>query len=323
MIQLQDINKLYATKQGHFQALKNINLTIQSGEIVGILGYSGAGKSSLLRLINGLILPTSGAVYVNQQRLDTQKQQAIDRMRHNMGMIFQHFNLVHSMTVYQNIELALSIAQYRGDKTERIQSLLTLVGLSDRQDAYPKSLSGGERQRVGIARALANNPSILLCDEATSALDQKTATDILDLLKSIHAKTHITIVFITHQIEVVKALCDRVIVMDQGQIVEDADIQSLFISPKSEAAKSLLSHLHYKPIEKGLYELVYNHRNADDTILSNCIKLFQIDVNIKYAKTLDLKNETIGFLYVQIKGGQTEQALAYLRAHQVEVNPYV
>ncbi|MDG0889119.1 methionine ABC transporter ATP-binding protein [Paracholeplasma manati] len=322
MITLKHISKSYPNKKTTFHALEDVNLTIQAGEIVGILGYSGAGKSTLVRIINGLIEPTEGVVSIDGHDLDLHKQQAIDRMRHTIGMIFQHFNLIHSMTVYDNIKLPLDIAKYSEDKEKRILELLSLVGLSDKKEMYPKSLSGGERQRVGIARALANHPKVLLCDEATSALDQKTATDILDLLKQIHQQTGVTIVFITHQIEVVKALCDRVVVMDGGRIVEDTPIKDLFVHPQSEVSKSLLQTFKYETTESDIYELVYNHKNSNDTILSDCIKQFHIDVNIKYAKTLALKSETIGFLYVQFFGQQTEDAIAYLKAHQVEVNRY-
>ncbi len=322
MIELKHISKSYPHKKTTFHALDEVNLTIQAGEIVGILGYSGAGKSTLVRIINGLIEPTDGIVSIDGVAIDMHKQKAIDRMRHTIGMIFQHFNLIHSMTVYENIKLPLDIAKYPGNKDERILELLSLVGLSDKKEMYPKSLSGGERQRVGIARALANHPKVLLCDEATSALDQKTATDILDLLKHIHDKTGVTIVFITHQIEVVKALCDRVVVMDLGHIVEDTKIKDLFIHPQSMVAKSLLQTFKYETNESMVYELVYNHKNSDDTILSDCIKQFNIDVNIKYAKTLELKSETIGFLYVQFFGKQTNEAIAYLKAHNVEVNLY-
>lgn len=322
MIELKNISKSYTNKKTTFHALDDINLTIEPGEILGILGYSGAGKSTLVRMINGLIEPSSGNVSFEGISLDMNKQKAIDRMRQSIGMIFQHFNLIASMTVYENIKLPLDIAKYKGDKHARILELLDLVGLSDKKDNYPKSLSGGERQRVGIGRALANHPKVLLCDEATSALDQKTSTDILDLLKRIHQKTQLTIVFITHQIEVVKALCDRVVVMDGGHIVEDVLIKDLFVNPKSVVAKSLLQSFKYETKEHQVYELVYNHKNSDDTILSDCIKQYQIDVNIKYAKTLELKSETIGFLYVQMTGTHVEDAIGYLRKHQVEVNLY-
>ena len=323
MIELKAISKNYTHNKKTFHALSDVHLSIQDGEILGILGYSGAGKSTLVRIINGLIEPTQGSVTIDGYVLDMQKQKAIDRMRHSIGMIFQHFNLVHAMTVYDNIKLPLDIAKYPSNKETRILELLDLVGLTDKKNMYPKSLSGGERQRVGIARALANHPKVLLCDEATSALDQKTSSDILNLLKIIHEKTKVTIVFITHQIEVVKALCDRVVVMDGGRIVEDTPIKELFVNPKSEVSKSLLQAFKYETTEPHVYELVYNHKNSDDTILSDCIKQFHIDVNIKYAKTLELKSETIGFLYVQFFGKQTDEAIAYLKAHQVEVNPYV
>ncbi|HPG43210.1 MAG TPA: ATP-binding cassette domain-containing protein, partial [Acholeplasmataceae bacterium] len=232
MIELKDIQHIYHQKHTSFQVLKDVNLTIHDQEIIGIVGYSGAGKSTLIRLMNGLIKPTSGHVIVDGVTINDLNRQELNRMRQSMGMIFQHFHLVFSMTVYQNIMLALNIGNYPKEQSEkRVHELLELVGLKDKAKRYPVELSGGERQRVGIARALANHPKYLLCDEATSALDQKTAHDIVLLLKDIQEKTGITIIFISHQIDVIKDLCDRIIVMNQGVIIEDQRAKELFTKP--------------------------------------------------------------------------------------------
>ena len=326
MISLNHVNKTYASNKEKFEAIQDLSLDISDGEIVGIVGYSGAGKSTLIRMINALILPTSGSILIDGVLLSSLKQQDINRMRFSMGMIFQHFNLLSSMTVYDNVKLALSIAKYPKNLIKsRIEEVLNLVGLSDKYHRYPKELSGGERQRVGIARALSNHPKYLLCDEATSALDQKTASEIIDLLKDIQRKTNITIIFITHQIEVAKDLCSRVIVMHQGRIVEDQPTKSLFTKPQSEITKSLVKSLIYDvPLnQKNVYELIYDQRNAEDTSLSDMVKKYGVDVNIMHAKTLYIGDEQIGYLYVQIIGSNYQDALAFLTSRGIEVNRYV
>jgi len=326
MIRLTEVNKTYVSKKEKFTAINRVSLDISDGEILGIVGYSGAGKSTLIRMINGLILPTSGEIWVDGTVLSSLKQQDINRMRFNMGMIFQHFNLLSSMTVFDNVKLALTIAKYpKNQLKSRIFEVLSLVGLSDKSLRYPKELSGGERQRVGIARAIVNNPKYLLCDEATSALDQNTASEIIALLKDIQKKTQITIIFITHQIEVVKDLCSRVIVMHQGAIVEDQSTKMLFTKPQSMITKSLVKSLIYDaPLhQKNVYELIYDHRNSEDTSLSDMVKKYLVDVNIMHAKTLMIGDEHIGYLYVQITGNQYQKALTYLESKGIEVNLYV
>ncbi len=325
MINLKSISKTYTSKESSFEALKKINLTIHEGEVLGIVGYSGAGKSTLLRILNGLILPDTGQVFIDQVAINDLSHREMRRMRQSMGMIFQHFNLVFSMTVQANIMLALSIGNYPKDQRKsRITELLDLVGLTGKENRYPVELSGGERQRLGIARALSNHPKYLLCDEATSALDQKTAKDIINLLKEIQEKTGITIIFISHQIEIVKDLCTRVVVMDQGQIIEDQSAKALFTHPKTAITQSLIRSLIYEPkdVSKEIYELIYDHKNSDSMTLSDMIKTYQVDVNIMFAKTLELKDEVIGYLYLQIEGKHKEQALTFLRNAHVEVNRY-
>lgn len=326
MIELYKINKLYESKKESFQALKNINLKIKDQEILGVVGYSGAGKSTLVRLINGLIKPSCGQIIIDGTSIHALKQEDLNRMRYDISMIFQHFNLVSNLNVYDNIKLALSIKKYpKEDIDHRIHEVLDLVGLVDKKHRYPKELSGGEKQRVGIARAISNRPKYLLCDEATSALDQKTAYDIVQLLKTIHKQTKITIVFISHQMEIVKDLCERVVVMDEGRIIEDQSTKNLFVSPKNSTTKKLIKQVIDEPVHlknKNYYELIYAHDNVDDSLLSYAIKTYQIDVNIVYAKTLTINTEMIGYLYLEIIGEHIDQAINYLREKDIEVRKY-
>jgi D-methionine transport system ATP-binding protein len=235
-------------------------------------------------------------------------------------MIFQHFNLIQSMTVYQNIKLALDINQYPKDKDKRIRDLLDYVSLSDKWDKFPVSLSGGEQQRVAIARALANEPAYLLCDEATSALDMKTAFEIVDILKRVQ-KDGVTVIFVSHQIEVIEALCDRVVVMDKGVIVEENTAKNIFTSPQHDVTKSLVKQAVYDQIQ-ALYELIYSQKNSEQTAISDMVKRFDVDVNIQFGKTLSLKDETIGFLYIDIIGKDKEQAIKYLEEKGIKVNKH-
>lgn len=326
MIELKNIYKTFESRKEKFQALNYINLCIENQEILGIVGYSGAGKSTLIRIINGLIKPTHGEVIIDHVHLHSLKQEDLNRMRYQLSMIFQHFNLVANLTVYENIKLALNIKKYpKKDIPKRIHEVLLLVGLEDKKDRYPSALSGGEKQRVGIARAIANHPKYLLCDEATSALDQKTAYEIVDLLKDIHKKTKITIIFISHQIEIVKDLCQRVVVMDKGEIIEDQPIKELFINPKHETTKKLLKQVLDEPEHlknRHIYELIYAHQNVNQSVISHMIKTYDIDVNIVYAKTLSIALESIGYLYVELIGSQIEQAICYLKTKQIEVRKY-
>lgn len=319
MIEVKHIAKTYYGKD-NFVALKDINLTVKDGEILGIVGYSGAGKSTLLRLFNGLLTPTSGSIAVDGVSVNYDKQKALNRMRQQMGMIFQHFNLIQSMTVYQNIKLALDINQYPKDKNKRIRDLLDYVSLSDKWDKFPVSLSGGEQQRVAIARALANEPAYLLCDEATSALDMKTAFEIVDILKRVQ-KDGVTVIFVSHQIEVIEALCDRVVVMDKGVIVEENTAKNIFTSPQHDVTKSLVKQAVYDQ-NQALYELIYSQKNSEQTAISDMVKRFDVDVNIQFGKTLSLKDETIGFLYIDIYGKDKEQAIKYLEEKGIKVNKH-
>lgn len=326
MITLSNITKTYISKAESFCALKDVSLHIKEQEIIGIVGLSGAGKSTLVRCINGLIKPTSGNVLIDGINIHDLKQEDLNRMRYDISMIFQQFNLVANLTVYQNIKLALNIKNYpKNLRNQKVIEVLDLVGLSDKKNRYPKELSGGEKQRVGIARAIVNQPKYLLCDEATSGLDQKTAYDIVDLLKEIHKKTKITIVFITHQIEIIKDLCERVVVMDHGRLIEDQKTKDLFIHPLTKITKALIKQVIDEPThlkDKHYLELIYHQEHVNDTILSQMIKIYDIDVNIHFAKTLTIGDQVIGYLYLEMIGNQKTKAIEYLRLNDIEVKEY-
>jgi D-methionine transport system ATP-binding protein len=241
MIQLVNVEKTYYSKAGNIEALKKTNLEIRDGEIFGIIGLSGAGKSTLIRCINMLEVPTGGQVFVDGQEMTALSGAALRKARQKIGMIFQHFNLLSSRTVEENVAFPLEIqgmpkAQIRA----RVDELLKLVQLDARKDYYPSQLSGGQKQRVGIARALASNPKVLLSDEATSALDPQTTQSILSLLKDINKKLNLTIVLITHQMEVVKEICDRVAVIENGTILEEGSMYSVFTNPQSDTTKEFV-----------------------------------------------------------------------------------
>ncbi|WP_288614399.1 methionine ABC transporter ATP-binding protein [uncultured Lactiplantibacillus sp.] len=241
-IELKHIDVTFQQKKRTVHAVKDVSLTIEKGEIFGIVGLSGAGKSTLVRTINYLQAPSQGQVIVDGHDLTKANARQIASVRRKIGFIFQNFNLVGNRTVAQNLAFALTAGGYpEKAQPARIQDLLTLVGLADRQDNYPAQLSGGQKQRVGIARALANDPDVLLCDEATSALDVETAEEIIQILKDINQRLHITIVFITHQLEVARSLFDRVAVMEAGQLVEQSSTYDLFAAPQSDMGQRLVN----------------------------------------------------------------------------------
>ena len=244
MIRLSNVQKTYPARRGNdaHAALRGIDLDIAAGEIVGVIGRSGAGKSTLIRCINLLERPTSGSVIVDGAEVTTLSKRDLPLFRRQLGMVFQHFDLLSSRTVYGNIALPLELAgASKAEIAAAVDPLLPLVGLDDKRDRYPAELSGGQKQRVGIARALSSNPKVLLCDEVTSALDPETTRQILTLLKDINKRLGLTMVVITHEMAVVKALCDRVAVMDRGVIVEEGNVSSIFANPVHATTQSLLA----------------------------------------------------------------------------------
>lgn len=338
MIWLKDIRKIYSSENQKVEALKGINLHIESGKIVGIIGYSGAGKSTLIRCINLLETPTSGEVIVNGKDLTKLSSKDLRKTREKMGMIFQHFNLMASRTVFQNVAYplkgkGLSKNQIK-DKTE---SLIDLVGLSDKKAAYPSQLSGGQKQRVAIARALANDPQVLLCDEATSALDPETTQSILKLLKEINEKLNLTIVIITHQMEVVKEICEKVVVMEQGEIVEEGDILKIFTSPKTPTTKKFISTVfHYDKIYdflntdsfiKSLKEneivakVSFIGQNTGQAFISKLSRKFDVDASILFGNIEIIQNVQIGNLIVKLSGPRDGiiQSFDYLKKNNISM----
>lgn len=259
MIQIEHLYKTYSSGKTKHEALKDINLTIESGEVFGILGSSGAGKSSLVRCINLLERPTSGKVAIDGKDITYAKNRDLSNIRSNIGMIFQNFSLFQQRTVLQNVTFPLELNHTnKNEREERAKYLLDLVGLKDLANRYPIQLSGGQQQRVAIARALANNPSIMLCDEATSALDSTTTAQILDLLRRINRDLNVTLVIITHSLAVARNICDRVAMIDSGKIVEIGDTSTLFKNPQSNILKTLIAN-----------ENVENHRDNSKNISNN------------------------------------------------------
>ncbi|PAF43521.1 ATP-binding cassette domain-containing protein [Helicobacter sp. 11S02629-2] len=318
------IKNVYKTYDNGFEALKDINLEVQKGDIFGIIGYSGAGKSTLIRLLNALELPTSGEVLIDGINIASLDSKNLQLTRQKIGMIFQHFNLLSSRNVYSNIAYALEIAGWkRSDIKVRVNELLGLVGLSEKKDSYIKELSGGQKQRVAIARALANHPKVLLCDEATSALDSKTTKDILELLRDLQARLGLTIVLITHQIEVIKEICNKMCVISAGKIVESGDVISIFAKASNKVTKELLGYedeLEAIKIEREfIYRVVFTGPKYSQPLISQAIKHFDIEVNIISGHIDELRSKEIGHLVLEIKGKEANLALAWLKEQGLEV----
>lgn len=338
MIKLKDIKKTYVSGKNSVEALKGVSLNIKEGEICGIIGFSGAGKSTLVRCINLLERPTCGEVFIEDKDITLLSPKELRESRKNIGMIFQHFNLMKSKTVFQNIEYPLKGNGLAKDEIKlRVNELLELVGLSDKAISYPSQLSGGQKQRVAIARALANNPKVLLCDEATSALDPQTTHSILNLLRDINEKLNLTIVIITHEMNVVKEICDKVAVMENGNIVEKGDILKIFSNPQANVTKDFISTLFqnnkiYDLLEKDLFiqdisegevlaEISFVGQNTGQAFISKISRKFKIDASILFGNIEMVKDVPIGNLIVKLSG-QIENILntkKYLKEHNINL----
>ncbi|OZT78251.1 methionine ABC transporter ATP-binding protein [Salinicoccus roseus] len=316
-IVLEDVSKTYEVKGKRIEALKKLSLTIEEGEIFGLIGFSGAGKSTLLRLINLLEAPSSGKVNVNGTELGSLTGEDLRIRRQKIGMIFQQFNLIESKTVYQNIEFVLKASKYDKKKMRgRIEELLDLVGLADKADSYPKNLSGGQKQRVGIARALANHPDVLLCDEATSALDPDTTKTILKLLKRINGELGITIVLITHEMEVIKEVADRVGVMTEGEVVEIDDVYSIFSHPKHDVTRGFVQDIYDFVIPSHIdvndrsevITIKFLNEHAEANYVNQLYRHFECDISILNGRIEYIHDMPLGFLMLHIKGEPDEVA---------------
>ena len=343
MIKLENVVKTYGG-QTQVKALKGINLTIDDGEIFGIIGKSGAGKSTLIRCINMLEKPTSGSVNIDGDELTKMNEHQLRDERKNIGMIFQHFNLLSSRTVFDNIAFPLELAGTSKDGIKKkVCELLDLVDLTDRQFNYPSQLSGGQKQRVGIARALASDPKVLLCDEATSALDPQTTKSILDLLKDINKRLNITIVIITHEMAVIKEICNRVAVIEGGIIKEQGRVVDVFTNPKSETMKEFVRSVINMEVPEGVRRLGLTDQPApdrsmlvrlrfkgtitEDPIVASIIRKFDTNVSILYGNIDYIQDEPFGYLIITLMGDMESQtkAFAYIKELpiQSEVLGYV
>lgn len=343
MIELKNVTKTFHQKNSEINALYNVSLFVPKGKIYGVIGSSGAGKSTLIRCVNLLEKPTSGQVIVDGQNLNRLSSAELVIARRQIGMIFQHFNLLSSRTVYENIAfpLELSNTPKEGIKT-RVAELLTLVGLEEKVNDYPSSLSGGQKQRVAIARTLANNPKVLLCDEATSALDPATTRSILTLLKDINRRFDITILLITHEMQVVKEICNEVAVISNGKLIEQGTVSEIFSHPKTELARQFISssiqlslpvefeqRLSASPVGKThpILKLEFSGQSADIPILSEVTKLFEIDNRVICSQIDYAGGVKFGVMLVEATGNQenNQKAMDYYQAHQIkaEVLGYV
>lgn len=343
MIHLKNISKHFHTPSGPVEALRHIDLQVAAGEICGVIGRSGAGKSTLIRCVNLLERPTTGEVIVNGQNLLALNKKALRAARHQIGMVFQHFNLLASRTVFRNVAFQLELLGHKKAAIEKaVMPLLELTGLTDKRDRYPHELSGGQKQRVAIARALVTQPKVLLCDEMTSALDPETTRSILNLVKQINAEFNLSILLITHEMPVIKAISDHVAVIDGGCIVENSDVIQLFQNPQSEVARQfvkgdlaeqvpeeLRQQLHEQPIEnsKMLVQIAFIGKTATQPVIEDLLNHSKVHVNIMQANLEFLRNETIGVMTASLQGEQADcdAALAYLKqlGVGVEVLGYV
>ena len=332
-ILIQDVSKTFETKDGSVQALKHVSLSIETGDIYGIIGMSGAGKSTLVRCMNFLEVPSEGKVLIDGKSLSEFSPKELRKEREKIGMIFQHFNLLMQKNVLENVCFPLYIqGKKKAEARAKALELLEIVGLADRAKAYPAQLSGGQKQRVAIARALASDPQILLCDEATSALDPQTTSSILELLQEINKKFGITIVIITHQMSVVREICTHVAIMKDGEVKEQGLVEEIFSHPKSQVAKELISKdsgndveskkLTQSEIQDGeIVRIVFSENSAFEPVIANLILTFHEPVNILKADTKNVGGVAKGEMILQFMSGSThvQEMKDYLAERGLEI----
>lgn len=338
MIKIENVNKTFVVKKREINALQNINLEIEAGEIFGIIGYSGAGKSTLIRCINLLERPTTGSIVIDGEELTSLNAKGMREVRKKIGMIFQHFNLMPSRSVLGNVLFALKgVSISKEEKLKKATELLSLVGLAHRINAYPSNLSGGEKQRVAIARALANDPKVLLCDEATSALDPETTASILKLLKKVSQQLHITIVLITHSMDVIKEICDRVAVIEGGRVKEQGTVLDVFSNPTSDITKQFVAQSSgiekvYELIEQDaqvvslaaaeiLLKLTYGGQTANQPIIHQLSAAFGVRINIIFGDIGMIQGVALGKLVISCAGEEKNrtEAIKYIQTQGVQV----
>ena len=335
MIRVENGSKTYTGKQGTVEAVKDVSLEISRGEIFGVIGFSGAGKSTLIRLLNGLETVTSGHIYINEKDITTLKRKELLKERQKIAMIFQHFNLLWSRTVEENIAFSLEIAGVpKAERKAKVAELIDLVGLTGREKSYPSQLSGGQKQRVGIARALANDPEVLLCDEATSALDPKTTKDILKLLVEINQELGLTIVLITHEMHVVRQICHRVAVMEEGRVVESGEVIEVFKNPQQPITKQFVGeervddeidevfhHLSTSLRPGVAVRIQYLGDRTGDAVLSEAIRKLDATVSILQAKVNITQKGILGSMIILIEeeSSKAEEVIEYLKQAEIIV----
>ena len=334
MIEFKNISKHYELKGQTIHALDQINLNIPAGSIFGIIGYSGAGKSTLIRMINLLERPSQGQVIINQKDFTALDARALRQERANIGMIFQHFNLLQTKTVADNIEMPLILLGInKAEREKRLNELLEFIDLKHKKDAYPDELSGGQKQRVGIARALANHPKILLCDEATSALDPQTTKSVLALLKKINQEQGITIVMVTHEMDVIESVCDYVAVMEQGKVIETGSTLALFSQPQHPTTQNFIQTVLQQQLpinilnnlqnqnHNSIYSLQFLGTSAQETVVQAAIKQFDISLNILFANMTEINGSVIGQMFIQLLGDPSiiNQTIEFFEQHGVKV----
>lgn len=331
LIKLANVSKVFSRNGKETKALNNVSVQINKGDIFGVIGLSGAGKSTLIRAVNYLEKPTEGQVFIEDNDLSAFSMKDLRNKRKNIGMIFQHFNLLNSKTIFQNIALPLVLAKVDKETIkQRVTELLEFVGLTDKTNNFPNELSGGQKQRIGIARALATNPSILLCDEATSALDPQTTDSVLELLQKINETYNITIMMITHDMSIIKKICNRVAVMEDGGIIEEGNVIDVFKNPQEPSTKSFVSTVMQADMPQNIYEIIEPLSNSrllklyliDATssgIVNDLIKQCNVTVNIVYATMDQIKTERVGFIVLQLIGERENiaDALAFIRQENI------
>lgn len=333
MIVLSNISKVFDNGKLALTAVDNVNLTIEQGQIYGIIGYSGAGKSTLIRLLNGLEKPSAGSVTINGQDISAAKGEALRQARLKISMVFQHFNLLWSRTVKENIAFSMQIAGVpKAQIQARVAELVELVGLKGRENAYPSQLSGGQKQRVGIARALANHPDVLLCDEATSALDPQTTDQILDLLLDINRRFNLTIVLITHEMHVVRKICDRVAVMENGKVVEEGEVLSVFTHPQQPITRQFVRQVSQyaeeetfntelaNELEGAVIKLTFTGHSTLRPIVGELTLRYGLPFNILHGKMTQTAHGVFGQLWVHVVASdeQLNNILADLKQSDIE-----
>lgn len=335
MIEFKNVSKIFNEgKKDQVVAVDDISFTVDDGDIYGVIGFSGAGKSTLVRMVNALETPTKGQVLVDGVEVSKLKSNQLREFRYGIGMIFQHFNLLENKTVEENIAMPLVLRHEKKQVIqERVKTLLDFVELGEKAKAFPSQLSGGQKQRVGIARALANNPKILLCDEATSALDPRTTDSILALLKKVNHELGITILMITHQMNVIQQVCNKVTVLEKGKVVEQGSVIQVFGSPKNETTKgfirtvindrlpeSVKDYLRSYKEPQRVVRLRFDGKNADDPVMTAAVKETGVNISILYGIVTELEGKVIGFQTVQITGTekQIQAAEEFFDAHGIE-----